>query len=109
VARGAGEFADTERSDRMSPQGAERLGGRVQCLARAGVACAADNITRRDHYVIGPLSGTQIWLVAGFTDMRKAFAGLSALVQTQLEQDPYAGALYIFRGKSGARAKSATN
>jgi transposase len=59
----------------------------------------------RDRYVIGPLSGTQIWLVAGFTDMRKGFAGLSALVQTQLEQDPYAGALYIFRGKSGDKIK----
>lgn len=55
--------------------------------------------------MIGPPSRAQIWLVAGFTDMRKGFAGLSALVQTQLEQDPYAGQIYIFRGKQGDKIK----
>ena len=33
-------------------------------------------------------ANTHIWIVAGITDMRKGFTGLSALVQTALDQDP---------------------
>ena len=31
--------------------------------------------------MIGPPSGTLIWLVAGFTDLRRGFEGLCAMVQ----------------------------
>jgi IS66 Orf2 like protein len=34
-------------------------------------------------------SQTKIWLAAGVTDMRRGFDGLSAQVQTVLEQQPY--------------------
>ena len=46
-------------------------------------------------------SGTRIWLVAGATDMRRGYDGLSALVQTHLSADPFSGELYIFRGRRG--------
>lgn len=46
-------------------------------------------------------SGTRVWLVAGATDMRRGFTGLSALVQTALEQDPFSGHVFVFRGKKG--------
>jgi hypothetical protein len=32
--------------------------------------------------------GTRIWLVAGLTDMRCGFQGLSAKVQTAIEENP---------------------
>ena len=41
---------------------------------------------------------TQIWIV---TDMRRGFDGLSALVQTKLEQSPFSGHVFVFRGRRG--------
>jgi len=38
--------------------------------------------------VIELRAGTRIWLAAGITDMRRGFHGLSAQVQTVLEQEP---------------------
>jgi len=46
-------------------------------------------------------SGTQIWIAAGVTDRRRGFTGLGALVQTALEQDPFAGHVFVFRGRRG--------
>jgi transposase len=51
--------------------------------------------------VIELRSGTRIWLAAGITDMRRGFHGLSAQVQTVLEQEPYSGHVFVFRGKRG--------
>jgi transposase len=44
---------------------------------------------------------TQIWIVAGLTDLRRGFVGLSAMVQTALEQNPFNGQVFVFRGKRG--------
>lgn len=55
--------------------------------------------------MIGLPAGTRIWLVAGATDMRKGFDGLSALVQTSLCDDPFSGQLFVFRGRRGDRVK----
>lgn len=50
-------------------------------------------------------AGTRIWIVAGVTNMRKGMNGLSGLVQTALEQDPFSGQLFIFRGRRGDMVK----
>lgn len=50
-------------------------------------------------------ANTHIWIVAGITDMRKGFTGLSALVQTALEQDPLCGHVFVFRGRRGDLVK----
>ena len=44
---------------------------------------------------------THIWIAAGVTDMRCGFQGLSALVQTRLEQSPFSGHVFVFRGRRG--------
>ncbi|HVH89336.1 MAG TPA: IS66 family insertion sequence element accessory protein TnpB [Terriglobales bacterium] len=44
---------------------------------------------------------TQIWIVAGVTDLRRGFTGLSGMVQTKLEQDPFSGQVFVFRGRRG--------
>ena len=44
---------------------------------------------------------TQIWIVAGVTDLRRGFTGLSGMVQTKLEQDPFSGHVFVFRGRRG--------
>jgi transposase len=44
---------------------------------------------------------TRIWIAAGVTDMRRGFDGLSAQVQTALEQQPFSGHVFVFRGRRG--------
>jgi transposase len=46
--------------------------------------------------VIELRTGTKIWLAAGVTDMRRGFDGLSAKVQTVLEQQPFSGHVFVF-------------
>ena len=50
-------------------------------------------------------AGTRIWLAAGISDMRRGFYGLSAQVQTVLEQEPYSGHVFVFRGRRGDMIK----
>lgn len=50
-------------------------------------------------------SGTRIWLVAGVTDMRKSFNGLGELIQHTLDDNPFCGHLFIFRGRKGDTVK----
>ena len=46
-------------------------------------------------------TNTMVWLAAGVTDMRKGFAGLSAQAEKVLQQNPYCGHLFVFRGRRG--------
>ncbi len=48
-------------------------------------------------------SGVRVWLACGHTDMRKGMDGLAMLAQKVLEEDPFSGALFAFRGKRGQR------
>jgi transposase len=49
--------------------------------------------------VIELRTGTKIWLAAGVTDLRRGFDGLIAEVQTVLEQQPFSGHVFVFRGR----------
>lgn len=49
--------------------------------------------------------GTNIWLAAGFTDMRRGFDGLAAIVQEKLAANPFAGHVFVFRGRRGDLVK----
>jgi len=46
-------------------------------------------------------AGTQIWIAAGVTDLRRGFDGLSGVVQTILEENPFSGHVFLFRGRRG--------
>ena len=48
---------------------------------------------------------TRIWIAAGITDMRRGFQGLSAQVQMVLEQQPFSGHVFVFRGRRGDMVK----
>lgn len=50
-------------------------------------------------------SGVRVWLAARPVDMRKGFDGLAAVVEQQLRQDPFAGHLFVFRGRRGDLVK----
>src|SRR5919205_474795 len=51
--------------------------------------------------MIGLPTGTEIWIAAGVTDLRRGFSGLSGIVQTVLEQNPFSGHVFVFRGRRG--------
>ncbi len=51
--------------------------------------------------MIAPSAGTRIWIAAGVTDLRRGLTGLSGLVQTALEQNPFSGNVFVFRGRRG--------
>ncbi len=64
--------------------------------------CGAGEIDPREFaQVIELRTGTRIWIAAGVTDMRRGFDGLSAKVQTVLEQQPFSGHVFVFRGRRG--------
>jgi transposase len=46
-------------------------------------------------------SGVRVWLAVGRTDMRRGMNSLALQVQEALGRDPYAGDLFVFRGKRG--------
>jgi transposase len=41
----------------------------------------------------------RVWLATGQTDMRCGFPSIERLVQADLNRDPHAGDLYVFRGR----------
>jgi len=51
-------------------------------------------------------TGVRIWVATGVTDMRKGMHGLSLLVQEGLKRDPFAGDIYVFRGRGGSLVKA---
>ena len=46
-------------------------------------------------------SNTRVWLAAGVTDMRRGFNTLASQASSVLEEDPYSGHLFVFRGRRG--------
>lgn len=48
---------------------------------------------------------TKIYLVAGVTDMRKAFGGLAAIVKNHLCEDPLSGHVFVFCNRRRDRIK----
>jgi len=51
-------------------------------------------------------SGVRVWIASGHTDMRKGMPGLSLLVQEGLGRDPFAGDVFVFRGRGGSLIKA---
>ncbi len=49
--------------------------------------------------------GARVWIAMGHTDMRKGMQGLALIVQQALRRDPFAGDLYVFRGRGGSLVK----
>ena len=48
----------------------------------------------------------QIYIVCGYTDMRKSIDGLCAVIQEQLQIDPSGNALFLFCGRRSDRIKA---
>lgn len=46
-----------------------------------------------------------MWIAMGHTDMRRGMQGLALMVQQHLGRDPFAGDLWVFRGRTGSLIK----
>lgn len=51
------------------------------------------------------LAGVQVYLVTGYTDLRRSIDGLAMIMQSQLKLDPYSRALFLFCGRRCDRIK----
>ncbi len=57
--------------------------------------------------MLGDISAAdEIYIVCGYTDMRRSIDGLCALVQERLHMDPRQRALYLFCGRRCDRIKA---
>lgn len=56
--------------------------------------------------MLGDISmATSIYIITGYTDMRKSIDGLCAIINHQLKTDPSPNAIYLFCGKRCDRIK----
>ena len=51
------------------------------------------------------LKVSQVYLVTGYTDLRRSIDGLATIVQAKLNLDPYSKALFLFCGRRSDRIK----
>lgn len=57
--------------------------------------------------MLGDISNAEeIYIVCGYTDMRKSIDGLCGIVQNQLKLNPFTPSLYLFCGKKRDRIKA---
>ena len=57
--------------------------------------------------MLGDISGLEkIYIVCGYTDMRKSIDGLCAMIEAQLKMDPLSSALFLFCGRRRDRIKA---
>ena len=52
------------------------------------------------------ISGKQVYVVTGYTDLRKSIDGLAAIVQGQLEVDVFSKGVFLFCGRRCDRIKT---
>lgn len=56
--------------------------------------------------MLGDISGAaNIYIITGYTDMRKSIDGLCAIVMAQLKEEPNGHSIYLFCGKRCDRIK----
>ena len=56
--------------------------------------------------MLGDISGAaNIYIITGYTDMRKSIDGLCAIIMSQLQQEPCGNSIYLFCGKRCDRIK----
>jgi transposase len=57
--------------------------------------------------MLGDITGVdKIFVITGFTDMRKSIDGLCAIIEHQLKMDPAGNNLYLFCGRKRDRIKA---
>lgn len=93
VACAAAEFGYPHRKERSANFDASKhLTGHI--------AGAGSNVMLNDLPI-----GQQVYLVTGYTDLRRSIDGLAMIIQSQLHLDPFCTALFLFCGRRRDRIK----
>ena len=50
-------------------------------------------------------AGQQVYLITGYTDLRRSIDGLASIIQGQLNLDPFSTAMFLFCGRRRDRIK----
>ncbi len=50
-------------------------------------------------------AGQQVYLITGYTDLRRSIDGLASIIQGQFNLDPFSTALFLFCGRRRDRIK----
>ena len=56
--------------------------------------------------MLGGISAPQVYIVCGYTDMRRSIDGLSAIIKQNYSLEPFSGSLFLFCGKRRDRMKA---
>jgi len=56
--------------------------------------------------MISVATGVRVWIATGHIDMRRGMRGLALQVQEGLGRDPFAGDVYVFRGRNATLIKA---
>ena len=57
--------------------------------------------------MLADITGVEnIYIICGYTDMRKSIDGLCAIIEEQLKMDPAGNALFLFCGRRSDRIKA---
>ena len=55
--------------------------------------------------MLGGITGTQVYIVCGYTDLRRSIDGLAAIVKQNYGANPYDRSLFLFCGRRRDRIK----
>jgi transposase len=95
------ETMAAEPGARASGRMVIEIGRRRRRCGRAGAGARHSGAA-----MIPVAAGVRIWIASGHTDMRKGMNGLALLVQEGLGRDPFAGDVFVFRGRAGSLIKA---
>lgn len=56
--------------------------------------------------MLGGISASQVYIVCGYTDMRRSIDGLAAIIKQNYSLEPFSGSLFLFCGKRRDRMKA---
>ena len=55
--------------------------------------------------MLGGIDAAHVYIVCGYTDMRRSIDGLAAIIKQNFGRNPYDGSLFLFCGKRSDRIK----
>ena len=55
--------------------------------------------------MLGGIDAAHVYIVCGYTDMRRSIDGLAAIIKQNFGCNPYDGSLFLFCGKKNDRIK----
>jgi len=82
------------------------IGGTFIHSLRISLRLSLQSSWTRQAMVLAEINAENIYIVCGYTDMRKSITGLSAIIIQQFEMRPDEHSMFLFYGKRADRMKA---